>query len=415
MGQPLASRRTCGSDRPTLMLSLSMIVRNEASRLERCLESVAGFVDDMVVVYTGSMDATVAVAERLGARVHRIEWPGDFAPARNQALRWTRGDWVLTLDADEWLLPEAREPLRQLMEHPDALLINLLRHEQGAKQSPYSSVSRLFRRHPAIHWSRPYHAMVDDSVHALRQREPHWRILQWQEPALAHDGYRSDRIAGGDKAARLRRAMEADLRAHPGDPYASAKLGGLELGEGHLSRAVALLEEGLAHCPSDAHAQRYELMLHLAMAHGGTDPTKATALYQGALALPLDPRLTLAARLNLAALMVKTGQLQAAAELCTEATRTAPEVALGWYNLGLIHRQQGDLPSAIATYQRAIHLDPDHAEAHQNLAVARLMAGDIEAARRGFRHAIALLMRQGHHEVAEGLRSRAGALIKLEP
>ena len=61
------------------------------------------------------MDGTVAVAERLGARVHRIEWPGDFAPARNQALQWTRGDWVLTLDADEWLLPRAREPLRQLM------------------------------------------------------------------------------------------------------------------------------------------------------------------------------------------------------------------------------------------------------------------------------------------------------------
>ena len=143
-------------------------------------------------------------------------------------------------------------------------------------------------------------------------------------------------------------------------------------------------------------------------------PRRPPPLYRGALALPLDPRLTLAARLNLAALMLNTGQLQAAAELCTEATRTAPEVALGWYNLGLIHRQQGDLPSAIAAYQQAIHLDPDHAEAHQNLAVAQLMAGDIEAARRGFRHAIALLMQQGRHEVAAGLRSRAGALVKLE-
>ena len=396
------------------MLSLSMIVRDEAPRLERCLESVAGFVDEMVVVDTGSMDATVTVAERWGAQVHRIEWPGDFAPARNQALRWVRGNWVLTLDADEWLLPGAREPLRQLMEQPDALVINLLRHEQGAKQSPYSSVSRLFRRHPAIHWSRPYHAMVDDSVTALLQQEPHWHILQWPEPALAHEGYRADRIAGANKAARLRHAMEADLRAHPGDPYASAKLGGLELIEGHLTRAVTLLEKGLAHCPSDAHAQRYELTLHLAMAYGGTNTTKAIALYQKALALPLDPRLTLAARLNLAALMVNTGQLQAAAEHCTEATRLAPEVALGWYNLGLIHRQLGDLPNAIASYQRAIHLDPDHAEAHQNLAVACLMAGDIAAARRGFRHAIALLLHQGHHDQAEALRRRAGAMIKLE-
>ena len=131
-----------------------MIVRNEAERLERCLRSVAGFVDEMVVVDTGSDDATPTIAAACGAAVHHLEWPGDFAPARNHALSLVKGDWVLVLDADEWLLPQAWAPLRPLMEQPDALLINLLRHEQGAKQSPYSNVSRLFRRHQAIRWSR---------------------------------------------------------------------------------------------------------------------------------------------------------------------------------------------------------------------------------------------------------------------
>ena len=111
------------------MLSLSMIVRDEAERIEACLRSVQGFVDEMVVVDTGSSDATVAIAEGLGASVHRIDWPGDFAPARNQALQWVSGDWVLVLDADERLRPEAREPLRRLMAEPDLLLINLLRQE----------------------------------------------------------------------------------------------------------------------------------------------------------------------------------------------------------------------------------------------------------------------------------------------
>ena len=152
------------------MLSLSMIVRDEAERIEACLRSVQGFVDEMVVVDTGSSDATVAIAEGLGATVHRIDWPGDFAPARNQALQWVNGDWVLVLDADERLRPEAREPLRRLMAEPDLLLINLLRQEIGALQSPYSNVSRLFRRHPAIRWSRAYHSLVDDSVVELLQR-----------------------------------------------------------------------------------------------------------------------------------------------------------------------------------------------------------------------------------------------------
>ncbi|MFN5698342.1 MAG: glycosyltransferase, partial [Cyanobacteriota bacterium] len=261
------------------MLSLSMIVRDEEERLERCLRSVAGFVDEMVVVDTGSSDGTVAIAEACGAVVHHLPWPGDFAPARNRALEWVRGDWVLVLDADEWLSPEAREPLQELMADPDALLITLLREERGSRQSPYSSVSRLFRRHPAIRWSRPYHAMVDDSVQELLQREPGWRLLQCGVPALIHDGYRPELLAASTKAARLRAAMEAELRRHPGDPYASAKLGGLELSEGRREKAIALLEQGLRQCAASRQPERYELLLHLAMARSSGDTNLAASLY----------------------------------------------------------------------------------------------------------------------------------------
>jgi glycosyltransferase involved in cell wall biosynthesis len=78
------------------MLSLSMIMRDEAARLESCLASVADFVDEMVLIDTGSHDDSVAIARRLGATVHELAWPGDFAPARNQALERVRGDWVLS-------------------------------------------------------------------------------------------------------------------------------------------------------------------------------------------------------------------------------------------------------------------------------------------------------------------------------
>jgi len=396
------------------MLSLSMIVRDEAAQIEDCLRSVQGFVDEMVVVDTGSTDNTVALAQAMGARVERIDWPGDFAPARNQALQWVSGDWVLVLDADERLRPEAVAPLRALMAQPNVLLINLLRHERGAVQSPYSNVSRLFRRHPAIRWSRAYHSMVDDSVAELLQQESHWRIADCPEPALLHDGYRPEMLAQGNKPQRLRDAMEAELLERPGDPYACAKLGSLEVAEGNLERGTALLRQGLAQCPANAHPERYELLLHLALAEAARDPTAAVALYREALAMPLAPRLSLAARLNLAALLLQQGQAQEAEALCQRATAAAPEISLGWYNLGLIRRRLGDIAGALEAYREARRLQPEHAETHQNLAVALLLGGDIDGARNSFRQAIALLNQQGRSSEAAQLRQQAGAMVKLE-
>jgi len=408
-----------------MQLSLSMIVRNEAERLESCLASVSDFVDEMVVLDTGSSDATVAIAEKCGAVVHQLPWPGDFAPARNAALAPVRGEWVLVLDADEQLLAEAREPLRQLMAQPDLLVVNLLRLERGARQSPYSRVSRLFRRHPAIQWSRPYHSMIDDSVLALLQREPHWRIVDCRTPALVHDGYRPELLQASDKAVLLRQAMEAELERNPGDPYACAKLGSLEVSEGQLERGRALLRRGLEHCPASALAERYELLLHLAMAEARDSPDRAESLYRQAIALPLEPRITLAARLNLAGLLLdKADQptlaaarqqtLEDAAMLCHEATAAAPELALGWVSLGLVERRRGQLAAAIAAYRQALVLDPAQAELHQNLAAALLMAGDIGGARSGFRQAILLLEQQGREPAAQALRRQVEAVVKLD-
>ena len=397
-----------------MTLSLSMIVRNEAERIAACLESVRGFADELVVLDTGSTDDTVAIAARCGAVVHAMAWPGDFAPARNEALRHVQGDWVLVLDADELLMPEAREPLRQLMADPDLLLINLLRFERGALQSPYSNVSRLFRRHPAIQWSGAYHAMVDDSVAALQRAEPHWRVADCPVPALLHDGYRPDLLASGNKAARLREAMETELARSPGDPYACAKLGSLEVSEGNRERGLALLEQGLAQCPAAAHPERYELLLHLALAHSDRAPQEAITRYRQALALPLPPRLTLAARLNLAQLLLAGGDARGAGALVEAACNAAPELALVWFHRGVVERQRGRLGEAIGAYRQAAALDPQAPETQQNLAVCLLLGGDIAGARSSFNRAIALLREQGRSQEAEALRQQAGSLVKLE-
>jgi glycosyltransferase involved in cell wall biosynthesis len=97
-----------------LRLSLCMIVRNEEQTLPQCLAAVAGVVDEIVIVDTGSSDATIEIARSFGARVIEREWTGSFADARNVSFAAASGDWLMYLDADEVLVGEDRELLRSL-------------------------------------------------------------------------------------------------------------------------------------------------------------------------------------------------------------------------------------------------------------------------------------------------------------
>jgi glycosyltransferase involved in cell wall biosynthesis len=97
-----------------LRLSLCMIVRDEQEMLPRCLAAVADAVDEIVVVDTGSSDATVEIARSFGARVLLHEWTGSFAQARNVSFDAAEGDWLIYLDADEVLVSEDVPLLRSL-------------------------------------------------------------------------------------------------------------------------------------------------------------------------------------------------------------------------------------------------------------------------------------------------------------
>ncbi|CAN1213016.1 Glycosyltransferase 2-like domain-containing protein [Tumidithrix helvetica PCC 7403] len=85
-------------------LSLCMIVKNESKNLSRCLDSVVRYVDEIVIVDTGSEDNTIDIAKQYGAKVDFFQWCDDFAAARNYALSKVTGDWVFVIDADEELV-----------------------------------------------------------------------------------------------------------------------------------------------------------------------------------------------------------------------------------------------------------------------------------------------------------------------
>ncbi|WP_017717026.1 glycosyltransferase [Kamptonema formosum] len=381
-----------------MKLSFCIIVKNEEATLPKCLSSVREAVDEMVVLDTGSTDRTPEIAREFGAKVYHFPWGGDFAAARNESLKYVTGDWVLVLDADEVLKQESVPQIKEAMLNERYILINLVRHEVGAAQSPYSLVSRLFRNHPEIYFSHPYHAMVDDSVaELLRQKPNQWQVADLSPVAIEHYGYQPGTIAALDKFTRARQAMEAYLAEHPSDPYTSSKLGALYVAAGEVERGIALLELGLAALPKPDRSSPaaapvlYELHYHLGIAHTRLSKlSKAKSHYKAAIEQPILPQLKLGAYNNLGSLLLETGDLTGAISAFGTAVRAEPNFALGHFNLGIALKQKGRLKEAIDSYRQAIALDPDCAEAYQNLGVALLKAGNVLESLDTFREAISL-------------------------
>ncbi|MBD3881533.1 tetratricopeptide repeat protein [Phormidium tenue FACHB-886] len=389
-----------------MRLSFCMIVKNEAENLPRCLNSVKAAADELIILDTGSTDATIAIAQSFGAQVYQSTWTNDFSVARNEALRYVTGDWVLVLDADEVFVADVMPSLRQAMQ-PETIVINLIRQEIGASQSPYSLVSRLFRRHPDLYFSRPYHAMVDDSVAQLLQKEPHWQVIDCPEVAILHYGYQPGAIVSRNKLEKARATMEGFLAAHPNDPYVCSKLGALYVEVNETEQGIELLERGLASSQADAPVC-YELYYHLGIAYSRLrNPIEAEQHYRQAIRQPILESLKLGAYNNLGTLLQGKGDLAAAKVLYEQTIAIDPSFAPGYYNLGMVLKASGQLEQAIDRYQQAIALNPTYAEAFQNLGVALLKLSKVPESLLAFSRAIALHEPQNPAEadrLRQGLR-----------
>jgi hypothetical protein len=101
-----------------MRISVIVITKNEAANIHRCLASVS-WADEIVVLDCGSSDDTVALARKHTPHVHQTDWPG-FGPQKNRALGHASGEWVLSLDADEWVSPELGVALRAAAANPGA-------------------------------------------------------------------------------------------------------------------------------------------------------------------------------------------------------------------------------------------------------------------------------------------------------
>ena len=381
-----------------------MIVNDEDSTLAKCLSSAKKFVNEIVILDTGSTDKTVKIAEGYGAKIHHFEWCNDFSAARNEALKYVTGDWVLVLDADETLAPEMIPIIKEAVEREEYLLINLVREEIGAGQPPYSMVSRLFRNHPVFRFSRPYHALVDDSVSEILVKEQQWQIGYIQGIAILHSGYQQSEITQKNKLERAKAAMEEFLAKNPNDAYVCSKLGALYMDLEKIPQSIQLLSKGVS-LSGENYDILYELYYHLGIAYSRLkNYHQAIAHYQAAIKLPIYPILKLGAYNNLGNLLKEKGDLKGAKNAYETTLKIDPSFIRGYYNLGMTYKAMGLFKDAIAAYVKAIDLNPEYAQAYQNLGVVLLKAGYVDDSLIAFKEAIHLHNKQNNIFAAEQLR-----------
>jgi hypothetical protein len=234
-------RKRVHVQRPSL--SACLIVKNEAARLPRCLASLRGVADEIVLCDTGSSDETVAVASQFGARVLRFEWRDDFAAARNFTIEAATSDWVLSIDADEWLSPGASRSLFRAMSprHVKALKITLLNHLDGGRRDK-ELLTRVFRRDPRTRFRGRIHEQVSESLAEWVTSAAEWP--EAHDVVIEHDGYKKSVVIERQKDARNQRLLSIAVGENPEDVYLRYKLSRElpgDLGKVHLERALEAL------------------------------------------------------------------------------------------------------------------------------------------------------------------------------
>lgn len=376
-------------------ITLCMIARNEERFLADCLRRAAPCVDEIVLVDTGSTDRTIEIAESFGAKVVQRAWDDDFSAPRNEGLRHATGDWILVLDADEFVGPTTKERIRELAldEKAAGYLMRFVNVVPGQKSVGVMMV-RLFRNLPGIAYQHVIHEQITPSL--VAKGAELGLSLSSCDLEVEHHGYSDEVVGSRNKNERNIRLFEKQLAQSPDDIYCHYKYGDfLRRLPGYEAQSQALLDRCLdliraappsvpAHLP---YAGEVAALCALARARNGKHE-EALAVVDEALRrfLPTPNLHYLAASLSAA-----TGQ---------------PDAAIAHYRRCLAYRgqtlvvpiedgitghvsligiaqalwQKGDAVRAQRLARRAIEIAPGYELASMALSKMQLAAGDVGAA-----------------------------------
>jgi len=243
-----------------MKLSLAMIVRDNESVLGQTLESIQSFVDEIIIVDTGSLDNTKAVAESYGAKVYDFEWIDDFAAARNFSFEKATNDWVMWLDSGDIVPPNsAKIIISEFKNNPffnnpntDAegamFRMNRLITDEGEVISWYM-ICRIARKSAGAKWVEPIHETLATDNNRFYGID----TAYVNDPLAIHQGV-SDRNL--NILLRLRAQEEVSTRTHY---YLGQELVAHQRLDEAIPEFLSVLEK------QDYTYQRYVSLMNLAM------------------------------------------------------------------------------------------------------------------------------------------------------
>ena len=410
-----------------MSISLCIVARNEAPFLRECIESALPVADEVVLVDTGSTDATREIGRRAGARVIQAAWPGDLARAHSLPVAYAHGDWVLSLDGDEVLDPASRHKIRDLVASPDHegynFTVRNYLYDAAAKwrwADPcdplvkgaigyFPSVAiRLFRRREPYRYSGRLHQSVAPSIIADGGR------IGTADVPIHHYGHiRFDRSKSWLYGALARRQVAAEqgnarawidlgillsqnlhwpaagaaffqARSLGERPTASFFLGGVLIEMRHSAAAIPFLNEAVRGNPRDDlpffdRADAWEL---LGLAQQLIGESRAA---EGAYLLALRSRPDSPVALNnLVELLGERRALREARRLAQRLIIRCRGLDMPWATLGTILLRTGDLEGARRAFETALDINPGNLPALVNLAVTHERGGRRGKAKRAY-------------------------------
>jgi len=204
-----------------MKISLCMIVRNESDCLDTCLNAVNEYVDEIVIVDTGSMDNTLAIAKKYTDLVYEVTWENDFSAARNLSLSKATNDWVLVLDADEIVTEFNRISIEKSMADNHNWvgrinIVNIFDKEDELNQFT-EKVSRLFKKSEFCYEGNIHEQIVRNDKKAYNLFDIKIEVV--------HNGYMKSILKDKRKIERNIDLLQAALEKKPLDEYLLYQLG----------------------------------------------------------------------------------------------------------------------------------------------------------------------------------------------
>lgn len=250
----------------TIKISVCMIVKDEEELLPECLESIKDWVDEIIVVDTGSTDKTIEIAKSFGAVIHEMEWKDDFAECRNYSISKATNDWIFIIDADERVASGDGEAMVKLLAETkhDVVAVDILGVFGPQKIVKGRSPGlRFFRRSYKLRYIQSVHNKPVITQDTVIYRVP-FRIYH-----LGYDLPPEVMAAKDERRIRMSRKLTEDVPDAPESWYHWAralKVKGGKFNEEQKDEIIDALQKGIDLCDGENDRQNMYLQLLTLMA-----------------------------------------------------------------------------------------------------------------------------------------------------